>query len=128
MPPPPYARPPARRKPANPAATKANRPPARTLQARKSRRDHDEPPLPPALPPARRNPARPTHVARPPSTTRGTLQPPPNQPKARPEGHERHLLDPARSSPDLLAALLQIPISYKSYLYYSIHLSLLSHI
>jgi hypothetical protein len=109
LPPPPYARPPARRKPANPAATKANRPPARTPQARKSRRDHGDPPSRAALPPARRNPARPTHAARPPSATRGTLQSPLNQPKARPEGHERHRLDPARSSPNLLAIVTAMP-------------------
>jgi hypothetical protein len=65
--------------------------------------------LPPALPPARRNPARATHAAHPPSVTRGTLQPPPNQPKARPEGHERHRLDPARTSPDLLAIVAAMP-------------------
>jgi hypothetical protein len=61
------------------------------------------------LPPARRNPARPTHVARPPSATRGTLQPPPNQPKAIPEGHERQRIDPAYSSSDLLAIVAAMP-------------------
>jgi hypothetical protein len=60
----------------------------------------------PLPPPTCRNPARPiacrTATQRD-SWSRGSPQPPPNQPEARPEGHERHRLHPARSSPDLLA-------------------------